>query len=165
MLSFLQCHSPGIIFSIVYKVIVFYNEARAICALSFGLLRWLSGQRQHCWDIADRDSLQSWAPKFIDLGAPYRNSLRITVIYDCGRNIKNYSNITCSSTKKKRMIFQSLVGVAQKLGLPCSFEIQNWSGLDRLHETLQNYLFFEDLQMILVTFWNYWWFLIYKKAT
>ena len=28
---------------IVYKVIVFYNEARAICALSFGLLRWQSG--------------------------------------------------------------------------------------------------------------------------
>ena len=33
--------------------------------------------------IADRDLLQSWAPKFIDLGAPYRNSLRGTVICDC----------------------------------------------------------------------------------
>ena len=32
---------------IVYIVIVFYNEARAVRALSFGLLHWLPGQRQH----------------------------------------------------------------------------------------------------------------------
>ena len=28
---------------IVYIVFVFYNEARAVCALSFGLLHWLYG--------------------------------------------------------------------------------------------------------------------------
>ena len=28
-----------------YIVIVFYNEARAVRALSFGLLHWLPGQR------------------------------------------------------------------------------------------------------------------------
>ena len=32
------------IFAIVYIVIVFYNKARAVHALSFGLLHWLPGQ-------------------------------------------------------------------------------------------------------------------------
>ena len=36
---------------IVYRVIVLYNEARAVRALSFGLLQWLSGQRLNCWEI------------------------------------------------------------------------------------------------------------------
>ena len=35
---------------IVYIVIVFYTVARAVRALSFGLLHWLSRQRQHCWE-------------------------------------------------------------------------------------------------------------------
>ena len=39
---------------IVYRVIVLYNEARAVCALSFGLLRWLSRQRLNCWEIDNR---------------------------------------------------------------------------------------------------------------
>ena len=38
----------------MYRVIVLYNEARAVRALSFGLLRWLSRQRLNCWEIDNR---------------------------------------------------------------------------------------------------------------
>ena len=37
--------TQGLVLTIVYIVIVFYNEARAKRALSFGLLHWLPGQR------------------------------------------------------------------------------------------------------------------------
>ena len=52
-----------------------------------------------------------------------------------------------------------MVSIAQKLGLPRSFEIQNWSGRGRLNwatpMTLWKiFLFFEELQMILVSFFE-----------
>ena len=46
--------------NIVYLAIVFYNGARAVRALRFGLLHWQSRQRQHYWEI-ERLASQSFS--------------------------------------------------------------------------------------------------------
>ena len=49
-----NCHKIFFLLGIVYLAIVFYNGARAVRSLRFGLLHWQSRQRQHYWEIVHR---------------------------------------------------------------------------------------------------------------
>ena len=62
--------------TIVYLAIVFYNGARAVRALRFGLLHWQSRQRQHYWEIVSRLQQFRVSVSFIDLVVDLVSSYR-----------------------------------------------------------------------------------------